>query len=335
MIRPKRSVFQMGSELVCRVAGVVLCASLAAAPCVGLAQTYPSKPIRFIVPNPPGGGTDTLSRTIANKLGDLLQWQMVVDNRPGAGGNVGLDAAAKSPPDGYTIVMGESSNLAINPALYSKLPYDPSRDFAPIALIGSVCLVLVVASNRPFDSLDVLIASAKARPLSFASAGNGTVGHLAGEIWRRASGIELLHVPYKGAAPAMTDLMGGQVDLFFASLPAAAPLVKSGKLRALAVTSAARAVSLPEVPTVAESGLRDFDSSAWYGVLAPRGTPPAIVARLNTEINRLLKEPDVRARLTNDGVTIGGGTPEQFAAFIESERIKWAQAVKNSGAKVD
>ncbi|MSQ55472.1 MAG: tripartite tricarboxylate transporter substrate binding protein [Betaproteobacteria bacterium] len=317
-----------------RLAGA-LCALLLAAPAAVLGQAYPSKPIRFIVPNPPGGGTDTLTRVIANKLNETLQWQIVVDNRPGAGGNVGLDAAAKSAPDGYTIAMGESSNLAINPALYAKLPYDPARDFAPIALIGSVPLVLVVAPNRPLDSIAAAAAAAKVKPLAFASAGNGTVGHLVGELWKRAAGVELLHVPYKGAAPAMTDLMGGQVDLFFASLPAAAPLIKAGKLRALAVTSAQRAPSLPDVPTLAESGYRDFSAGAWYGVLVPAGTPAAIVARLNAEINRALQAPDMRTRLANDGVDARGGTPEEFAAFLEGERVKWARAVRDSGAKID
>ena len=287
-----------------------LCALLLAAPAPAFAQAYPSKPIRFIVPNPPGGGTDTLSRVLANKLGELLQWQIVVDNRAGAGGNVGLDAAAKTPTDGHTVVMGEASNLAINPSLYAKLPYDPVKDFAPVALIGSVPLVLVVAADRPYNSLSSVIAAARAGSLTFASAGNGTVGHLVGEIWKRDAGVELLHVPYKGAAQAMTDVMGGQVDLFFASLPAAMPLIRSGKLRALAVTSAQRAASLPEVPTVAESGYRDFDSSTWYGVLVPAGTPPVIVARLNAEINRVLRSPDMQIRFANDGVVVRGGTPE-------------------------
>ena len=299
------------------------------------AQTYPNKPIRFIVPNPPGGGTDILSRTIASKLAETQQWQVVVDNRPGAGGAIGLDAAAKSAPDGYTIVMGETSNLAINPALNPKLPYDPVKDLAPVSLIGSVPLVLVVATDKPYKTVADVIAAAKTRSITFASSGNGTVGHLSGEILKRAAGIELVHVPYKGAAPAMTDLIGGQVDLYFASLPSAVPQMRNGKLRAIAVTTSQRAGSLPELPTIAESGHRDFATSAWYGVLVPSGTPAPIVKRLNEAVTHVVQLPDVRARLANDGVEIQAGPPERFASFIAAEMQKWAKAVKESGAKVD
>jgi tripartite-type tricarboxylate transporter receptor subunit TctC len=296
---------------------------------------YPAKPIRFIVPNPPGGGTDALSRTLAGKMSEVLQWQIVVENRPGAGGNVGLDAAAKSAPDGYTLVMGESSNLAINPYLYSKMPFDPVTDLAPVALIGEVPLVLVVAADKSLDSLPAIVTLARSARLSFASAGNGTVGHLVGEMWQRRAGVTLLHVPYKGAAQAITDLIGGQVDLFFASLPSALPLIRSGKLRALAVTSAARATQLPDVPTVAESGYPEFDASPWYGVLVPAGTPSSIVQRLNAEITRLLQTPELRARYASDGVEVRGGSSEAFGAFMASERTKWFKAVKDSGAKLD
>jgi tripartite-type tricarboxylate transporter receptor subunit TctC len=298
-------------------------------------QAYPSKPIRFIVPNPPGGGTDILSRAIAAKLSETQQWQVVVDNRPGAGGAIGLDAAAKSAPDGYTIVMGETSNLAINPALNPKLPYDPRKDLAPVSLIGSVPLVLVVATEKPYRTLADIVAAAKSRSLTFASSGNGTVGHLSGEILKRSSGIDLVHVPYKGAAPAMTDLIGGQVDLYFASLPSAVPHMRNGKLRAIAVTTAKRASSMPEAPTIAESGYPDFSTSAWYGVLAPSGTPPAILKRLNDAVIQVVQLPEVRARLANDGVEIQAGPPEQFAELIARELDKWAKAVRESGAKVD
>ena len=299
------------------------------------AEPYPDKPIRLIVPSPPGGGTDTLSRLIANKLGEVLQWQIVVDNRPGAGGNIGFQAASKATADGYTIVMGESSNLTINQSLYAALPFDPAKDFAPIALAGTVPLVLVIAPDRPFTSIASIVAAAKTKPLTFASSGNGTVGHLVGEIWKRSAGIELLHVPYKGAGPVMTDLMGGQVDMHFASLPAAVPLIKSGKLRALAVTSAQRAASLPDVPTLAESGYRDVDHRVLYGVLAPAGMPSAIVARLNAEINRAVQAPDMQVSLAKYGVEARGGTSKEFARFLAAERAKWARAVKESGAKVD
>lgn len=299
------------------------------------AQAYPEKPIHLIVPSPPGGGTDTLSRLLASKLGERLQWQMVVDNRPGAGGNLGFDLAAKAAPDGYTIVMGESSNLTINPYLYKKLPFDPAKDVVPVALVGTVPLVLVVASDGPFDSLASLIAAAKAKQLVFASSGNGTVGHLVGETWKRAVGVDMLHVPYKGAGPVMADLLGGRVDLHFASLPAALSLVKGGKLRALAVTSVRRVPSLPEVPTLIESGFPDFDYHVFYGVLVPTGTPRAIITRLNAEINRAIETADMRASLAESGVDVHAGTPEEFGAFLTNERTKWARAVKESGATVD
>ena len=299
------------------------------------AQPYPDKPIRFIVPSPPGGGTDSLARLLANRLGERLHWHMVVDNRPGAGGNLGLDIAAKAAPDGYTIVMGESSNLAINPYLYRKLPFDPAKDVVPVALVGTVPLVLVVASSQPFDSLVSLIAASKKKQLTFASSGNGTVGHLVGEMWRRALGADLVHVPYKGAGPVMADLVGGQVDLHFASLPAALPLIESGKLRALATTTAERLPSLPNVPTLIESGFPGFDYYVFYGVLVPAGTPDAIVSRLNTEIDRAIEAPDMRKSLGERGVDVRAGTPQQFDAFLAKERAKWSVAVKESGATVD
>lgn len=324
--------WRKGSGTVCALLAVL---ALGACPALTQAQAYPEKPIRFVVPSPPGGGTDALSRLLANKLGELLQWQMVIDNRAGAGGNLGLDSAAKAAPDGYTVVMGESSNLTINPYLYRKLPLDPVKDVAPVALVGTVPLVLVVSSSRPWDSLASLIAASKKQQLVFASSGNGTVGHLVGQTWQRAVGSDLLHVPYKGAGPVMTDLMGGQVDMHFASLPAALPLIRSGKLRALAVTSLRRVPSLPEVPTLSESGFPDFDYSVFYGVLVPTGTPKIIVTRLNAEINRAVQTADMRASLAERGVDIRAGTPEQFGAFLASERSKWARAVKASGATID
>jgi tripartite-type tricarboxylate transporter receptor subunit TctC len=299
------------------------------------AQAYPSRPLRFIVPSPPGGGTDTLTRLVAHKLTELMSWQLVVDNRPGAGGNLGMDAAAKSPADGYTLVMGESSNTAINPSLYSKLPFDPAQDLAPVVLVGTVPLVLVVAATRGWDATAALVAAAKAKPLTFASSGNGTVGHLVGEMWKRSAGVDVLHVPYKGAGPVMTDLIGGQVDLHFASIPAAAPLIRAGKLKPLAVTSAQRTALLPDVPTLGEAGYKDFDYRVFYGVLVPAGTPGDVIAQLSAAINRALQAADVRAALVDNGVELRGGTPQQFAAFLDVERSKWARVVKTSGAKVD
>jgi len=314
--------------------------ALSAAPGFELAAAqsdWPSKPIRFIVPSPPGGGTDTMTRLVANRLAETLKWQFVVDNRPGAGGNLGLESAIKSPPDGYTLVMGESSNLTINPYLYGKLPYDVEKDLQPVVLVAKVPLVLVVGAGTRFDSVSTLVAAAKQKPLTFASSGNGTVGHLVAELWRRQLGVEMVHVPYKGGGPAITDVAGGVVDLHFASVPAALPLIKAGRVRPLAVTSFRRAALLPEVPSLAELGQRDFDNHVIYGVLVTAGTPQAMVTRLNSEIDRVLRTPSVRETLTTLGADreLHGGTPTQFAAFLWHERLKWAKAVKESGAKVD
>lgn len=313
----------------------MLFAALALAGTAMPAQAYPEKPISFIVPSPPGGGTDAMTRLLANKLTERLQWTIVVENRAGAGGNIGLDFAAKSAPDGYTIVMGESSNLTINPYLYKKLPFDPAKDVTPVALVGTVPLVLVAAPAKPFDSLPTLIAAAKQRQLSFASSGNGTVGHLVGETWQRAAGITLVHVPYKGAGPVMVDLLSGEVDMHFASLPAAISLIKGGKLRPLAVTAPQRLAALPDVPTLIESGYAGAEYSVLYGVMAPAGISSAIVTRLNAEINRSLQADDMKAALAERGLVSRSGTPEQFGAFLAAERAKWEKAVKQSGATVD
>ena len=303
------------------------------------AQTlpYPSRPIRMVVPAPAGGGTDTMARLVANKLAEATNWQMVVDNRPGAGGNIGLDAVAKAPADGYTIAMGESSNLTINPYLYPSLPFDVEKDLAPVILVAKVPLVLVVASGGKFDSVPNLVRAAQQKPLTFASSGNGTVGHLAGEIWKRKLGVDLVHVPYRGAAPALTEVIGGQVDMFFASLTTAMPFVGSGRLKALAVTSYSRARLLPDVPSMAELGYRDFDSHVIFGVVTTAGTPAPIVSRLNTEIGRVLSTPSVLDAMASFGAdrAVQGGTPAQFKLFLWQERQKWSRVVKESGAKVD
>ena len=305
------------------------------APTTVTAQNYPSRPIRFIVPFPPGGGTDVLTRTLATALSENLQWRIVVDNRPGAAGSVGMDVAAKATPDGYTLVMGEASDLAIFPTLFAKLPYDPVRDFQPITLVGSTELVLVVAADKPYRSMGDLMAAAKSKSLTMASAGSGGISHLVGEMLKQRAGIELLHVPYKGAAPAMAEVLAGHVDLYFAVIPAALGLIKNGRLRPLAVTTAKRASALPDIPTIAEAGYSGFDASAWYGVLVPAGTPAAIVSRLNADITRVLQMPQTRARFEANGVTVQGGSPERFKTFIVSEIAKWGEAVKKSGARID
>jgi len=314
-------------------AALALAAFAAAAP----AQDYPAKPIRLIVPFPPGGGTDIAARTVANKLSETLRWTFVVENKPGAGGNLGVEQAAKSPPDGYTLVIGQTSNLAINPALYAKLPYDPLKDLSPIALIVSAPVVLVVAANSPYKSLGDLLAAARRDPgaVTFASPGNGTVSHLAGELLQRASGVKFTHVPYKGAAQAMTDLLGGQVQSFMSSVPSALAQIRGGRLRAIAVTSAKRAAEMPEVPAIAESGYAGFDATTWYGLLAPAGTPAAVIKRLNAEVNRVLGMPDVSGRLAAEGGEVLGGSPERFASLLRADHAKWGRIVKESGAKVD
>ncbi len=311
--------------------------ALAAFASVTLAQDYPAKPIRLIVPFPPGGGTDIVGRTIAGKLSDTVKWTLVVENKPGAGGNLGVEQAVKAPADGYTLVIGQTSNLAINPTLYPKLPYDPLKDLSPIALVVSAPVVLVVAADSRYKSLSDLVAAAKRDPgaVTFASPGNGTVSHLAGELLQRAAGVKFTHVPYKGASQAMTDLLGGQVQSFLSSVPSALAQIKGGRLRAIAVTSAKRAAELPEVPTIAESGYPGFEANTWYGLLAPAGTPAPVIAKLNTEVNRVLKMPEVRQRLAAEGGEVLGGSPQQFAALLRADHAKWGRVVKESGAKVD
>jgi tripartite-type tricarboxylate transporter receptor subunit TctC len=320
------------------IAGASALAVSSALPRYAWAQAWPAKPIRLIVPFPPGGGTDVVSRLVAEKLGPALNTAVIVDNRPGAGGNIGIDAAAKSPPDGYTIAMGQTSNLAINPTLYGKLTFNPLRDFTPVVLVASQPMVLIVVNEAPWKTLAELVATAKAKPgtLTMASAGNGTVGHLAGEMFARQAGIEFVHVPYKGASPALTDLMGGQVSLFFASAGAIAPqLAAGGKVRGLAVTSAKRLPKLPNIPTIAESGYAGFEATDWKGLVAPVGTPAAVVSRLNAEVGKILQSPDALDRLATEGSEPIGGSPEYFAGFLKAQDAKWSRIVKESGAKVD
>jgi len=301
------------------------------------AQDYPAKPIKLIVPFPPGGGTDISARTLANKVSESAKWTFVVENKPGAGGNLGVEQAVRSPADGYTLVIGQTSNLAINPALYAKLPYDPLRDLSPVALLVSAPVILVVNADSRYKSLADLIAAARKDPgaITYASPGNGTVSHLAGELLQRAAGVKLTHVPYKGAAQALADTLGGQVQSFMSSVPSALGQLRGGKLRALAVTSAKRSPELPAVPTVAESGYPGFEASTWYGLLAPAGTPAPVISRLNNEVNRALAAKDVRERLASEGGETLGGSPERFAAFLAAERAKWGRVVRESGAKVD
>lgn len=301
------------------------------------AQAWPTKPIRIVVPFPPGGGTDTIARETSQRVAAATGWTFVIDNKPGAGGNLGVDAVVKSPADGYTLVLGQTSNLAINPTLYPKLPYDPQKDLAPIVLIADAPLVLVTHTGSPYKTLGDAVAAAKARPgqLNFASPGNGTVAHLTGELFQRAAGIKTQHVPYKGAAQAMTDVVSGTVELYLSSVPTLLGQIKQGKLRPLAVTSAKRVDDLPNVPTINESGYKGFDAVTWFGLLAPAGTPQEVVARLNQEFNKALQQPALRKRLADEGAEPAGGTPQQFAALIKDDMVRWSKVVKESGVRID
>jgi len=301
------------------------------------AADYPTKPIRIVVPFPPGGTTDILARAVAQKLSETWNQQVIVDNRPGAGGNIGADLVAKAAPDGYTLVMGTVGTHAINPNLYRKMPYDHVKDFAPIILVAGVPNVLVVNPSLPVHTVRELIDYAKANPgkLNFASSGNGTSIHLSGELFKTMANVQMTHVPYKGSAPALADLMGGQVQLMFDNLPSSLGLIKGGKLRAVAVTSTTRAAALPDVPTIAESGLPGFEASSWFGLLAPAGTPHDIVAKLNGVIAAWLATPDAKDKLLAQGAIAAGGSPEAFAKHIDSETSKWAKVVKASGAHID
>ncbi|WP_137893210.1 tripartite tricarboxylate transporter substrate binding protein [Ramlibacter sp. 2FC] len=300
------------------------------------AQDYPSRPIRLVVPFPPGGPTDVLARIVATRLAEKLKQQVIVDNKPGASGMIGADMVAKAAPDGYTLLANASIHV-INPSLYAKPRYDAIADFATVSNLADVPLVLAVHPKVPARSVKELVALAKSAktPLAFASAGNATSQHLSGEAFKLAAGIDMLHVPYKGSAPALTDLVGGQVQLMFDSLPSSMPFIKSGAIRALAVTTPRRSLALPDVPTVAESGFPQFSISTWYGVWAPAGTPAGLVQRLSSEIAAIVRLPDVREQFASLGAEPVGNTPEEFAAFAKSELAKWARIVKQSGAKVD
>ncbi|MGJ7491527.1 Bug family tripartite tricarboxylate transporter substrate binding protein [Variovorax sp. ZT4R33] len=299
------------------------------------AQAFPDKPIRIISPSPPGGGTDTTTRLVTAKVTELSQWGFVVDTRPGAGGNIGLAAGAAAQADGHTLVMGETSNLTVNQYLYKSMPVDAEKQLTPVALIGTGPLVLVVEASKPYRNLDDVIAAAKKHPLTYASSGSGTVGHLVSESFQKQSGVQFIHVPYKGAGPAMTDLLGNQVDIYFSSLTAALPLVQAGKLKALAVTSAARVAALPNVPTLVESGYPKFDYYVFYGVVAPARTPATVVQTLNREFGRALQTAALQKALAERGIFAQPGSSEEFGKFLSKERVKWQRIVRESGATVD
>jgi tripartite-type tricarboxylate transporter receptor subunit TctC len=301
------------------------------------AADYPTRSLRFIVPFPPGGGTDIIARELGVALNKTAGWTLVAENRPGAGGNLGVEAAVTSAPDGYTVVLGQTSNLAINPTLYRKLQYNPFKDLMPVALVAQSPVVLVVAADSPYRSLADVVAAAKKNPgaLNFASPGNGTVSHLTGELLQQAAGIKLQHVPYKGANQALTDLLGGQVQIFMASVPTALGQVRAGKLRALAVSSAKRISMLPDVPTVSELGYAGFDATTWFGLLVPAGTPPAIVARLNQAANKAMATPDFKRKIEIEGGEVVGGTPAQFADLLKTDYDRWSAIITRAGISID
>lgn len=315
-----------------------LCAAwtLAASLAIGQAP-YPSKPIRLLVPFPPGGTTDILARAVAKRLTETWGQPVIVDNRPGAGGNIGADLVAKAAPDGYTLLMGTVGTQAINPSLYARMPYAAQTDFAPVILVAGVPNVLEVNPSVPVHTVRELIAYAKANPgkLNFASSGNGTSIHLSGELFKAMTGVAMTHVPYKGSAPALADLVGGQVQLMFDNLPSSLGLIKGGRLRAIAVTSAMRAAALPDVPTIAEAGVPGYEAASWFGVLAPAKTPAPIVDKLNVTIGAWLATPEAKAQLQAEGAVAAGGTPADFTRFIARETAKWAKVVKVSGAHID
>lgn len=301
------------------------------------AQAYPSKTIRFVVPYPAGGPLDTVARLLGAKVGESVGQPVVVENKPGAGGNIGADIVAKSPADGYTILMGAVATHAINPSLYKSIPYDPIKDFAPVTQVASTPNVLVVNPGVPAKDVKELIAYAKANPgkLSFGSGSIGSAGHLAGELFKATAGVDMVHVPYKGAAPAMQDLIGGRIQLMFDNLASSLGQVKAGKVRALAVTTAKRSPLAPDLPTIAETGVPGFDISTWFGIFAPAGTPKPALDRLHAEFAKALAAADVRDRMTSMGAEPVGNTPDEFAAFVRSEGEKYSKVIRASGAKVD
>lgn len=303
-----------------------------------LTAEYPERPLRLIVPFPSGGGVDIVARLIARPLSESLRAQVVVDNRPGAAGTLGTNIAAKADSDGYTMILGSVGPIAFSPSLYRNLPYDPSKDFAPVALVASLPNVLLVNPSSGFNTVKYVIATARKKPrtLNYASAGSGTPPHLSMELFKSMAGIDIVHIPYKGGPPALADLVGGRVQLMFINILTALPHVKAGRLKALAVTTAERNRVLPDVPTMAEAGdLPGFAANDWFGILVPAGTPRSIVARLNRAIVAILGTQETRSRLSSQGAEPLTSTPEEFAAFIKAEIVKWGKVIKFSGARVD
>jgi tripartite-type tricarboxylate transporter receptor subunit TctC len=309
--------------------------SLAALAAAAPAQDFPNRPVKLLVPQAPGGASDALARVIAQKLSDKWGQPVVVENRAGAGGNLGMEAVATAPADGYTLLMGYVGTQAINGALYKKLPFDPEKDFAPVATMATLPFVVVAKADAPFKTIPELVAAAKKGPLTYGSAGNGSVNHLLGEMFNTAAGVKLQHVPYRGAAPAMQDLMGGQINLVFTSLPSVAGFIKQGTLHPIAVTSAKRAAAFPNIPTVMEAGFKDYDVNPWFGLFAPAKLPAPLVDKINADVNEALRSKDVVDKFSAQGAEPYITTPQQFAEVLKADIAKWTKVVKDSGATVE
>ena len=290
-----------------------------------------------MVPFPAGGGTDLIGREVTQKVTEATKWSFIIDNKPGSGGNIGIDNVAKSPADGYSLVLGQTSNLAINPTLYGKLPYDPAKDLTPVSLVASAPLALVVSATSKFRTLGDVVTAAKANPgaLNYATSGNGTVAHLAMEMFQKEAGVKLVHVPYKGAAQGINDVISERVEIYVSSIPTLIGHIKNGKMRALAVTSLKRVDDLAQTPTVAESGYNGFEAVTWFGVLGPANLPKDITARLNAEIQKALQTPALQKQLSDQGADVAGSTPEQFGKLIRDDMARWGKVVRESGAKID
>lgn len=300
-------------------------------------DAYPSRPIRVVIPFPPGGVVDILARMFTPKFGEGLKQNIVIDNRGGANGNIAVEMVAKSQPDGYTLLFGQVSNLAVNPAIYPNVPFDPVKDLAPVGLVAATPQLLVVGASSKLQSVADMIAAAKAKPgeLTYASSGQGSLGHMGFELMQLSAGLKLVHIPYKGAGPALIDVMGGRAELFVAAMPALIGHIRGGKLRALAIMTAARRADLPNIPTLSEAGFPGYESSNWFAIMARAGTPPAIIQRLNAEINRTIEAPEVKAKYEHEGAAMLGGTPEQLAKQLATDLDKWKRVVKEAGIKVE
>lgn len=318
------------------LAGAVL-AGMAGTLTGAQAQNYPDKPIKLVVPGTAGGGMDVIARVVGDKIGTILKQPVVVENKAGAGGNIAVDYVAKSAPDGYTILIGQTAHFAINPWLYAKLPFDSMKDFIPVVLLADAPNVMVVDEESPYRTLADIVKAAKDTPqgLPLATPGNGTVSHLTGELFQKTAGIKFTHIPYKGAAAALTDVMGGRVPVMLSSVPTALSQIRAGKLRPIAVSAAKRSPALPDVPTIGEQGYPGFNAGTWYGLLVPAGTPPEVVKAINTAANEAIKMPEVREKILQEGGDVYGGTSADFATMLKADYEKWGSVVKESGAKIE